>query len=196
VCKERQSEQETAMTGCHFCMLLSIVYNNITPLLCQRTRSRVTCYQQLVLRFIHAFIHSSVALQSFVWSWPLLQFRNLFYTDGRTPWTKDQPAASPRPSHGTTQTRTQTLTPWVRFEPTITASEQEKTVYALDRAATVIGCSTFQITEILAFDDWLVCRKNVTFRKLDLFLPSGEKVRSVRKSWSRSDVKFSQNTGR
>jgi hypothetical protein len=39
-------------------------------------------------------IHSSsVAIQTFVGSWPLLQFRNHFYTVGRTPWTEDQPAA-------------------------------------------------------------------------------------------------------
>jgi hypothetical protein len=37
------------------------------------------------------FIHSSMALQSFVGHWPLLQFRNLFYTDDRTRWTSDQP---------------------------------------------------------------------------------------------------------
>jgi hypothetical protein len=35
-------------------------------------------------KFIN-FIHSSVALQPFVGPWPRLQFRNLFYTDGRTP---------------------------------------------------------------------------------------------------------------
>jgi hypothetical protein len=29
--------------------------------------------------------------------------------------------------------------PWVRFEPTIPASERAKTVYALDRLATVTG---------------------------------------------------------
>jgi hypothetical protein len=38
-------------------------------------------------------IHSSLALQPFVGPWPLLQLRNLFYTDGRTPWTEDQPVA-------------------------------------------------------------------------------------------------------
>jgi hypothetical protein len=32
-----------------------------------------------------------MALQPFVGPWPLLQFRNLFYTDGRTPWESDQP---------------------------------------------------------------------------------------------------------
>jgi hypothetical protein len=30
-------------------------------------------------------IHSSMALQPFVRPWPLLQFREPFYTDGRTP---------------------------------------------------------------------------------------------------------------
>jgi hypothetical protein len=31
-----------------------------------------------------------MALQPFIGPWPLLQFPNLFYTDGRTPWTGDQ----------------------------------------------------------------------------------------------------------
>jgi hypothetical protein len=65
--------------------------------------------------FIHSFVHSSMALQPFVGSWPLLQFRNLFYTDGRTPWTSDHPVAKPLPTHRTTQNRinahTQTSTP-------------------------------------------------------------------------------------
>jgi hypothetical protein len=50
------------------------------------------------------FIHSSMALQLFVGPGPLLQFRNLFYTDGRTPWTSDQSVARPLPTHRTTQT--------------------------------------------------------------------------------------------
>jgi hypothetical protein len=54
--------------------------------------------------FIHSFIHSSMALQPFVGPWPALQFRNLFYTDGRTPWTSAQPVARPLPTHKTTQT--------------------------------------------------------------------------------------------
>jgi hypothetical protein len=33
--------------------------------------------------------------------WPLLQFRNLFYTDGRTTWSNDQPVARPLPPHRT-----------------------------------------------------------------------------------------------
>jgi hypothetical protein len=36
---------------------------------------------------------------------PLIQFRNHFYTDGRTPWTSDQPVARPLPKHRTTQTQ-------------------------------------------------------------------------------------------
>jgi hypothetical protein len=31
-------------------------------------------------------------LQRFVGPWPLLQFRNVFYTDGRTPWTGISPS--------------------------------------------------------------------------------------------------------
>jgi hypothetical protein len=92
--------------------------------------------------FIHSFIHSSMALQPFVGPWPLLQFRNLFYTDGRTRWTSDQPVARPLPTHRTTQTqnkRTETSISGVGFEPTIPAFDRVKTVHALDRAATVIG---------------------------------------------------------
>jgi hypothetical protein len=55
--------------------------------------------------FIHSSNRSSTALQPFVGTWPLLQFRNLFYTDGRTPWTSDQPVARPLPTHRKTPTR-------------------------------------------------------------------------------------------
>jgi hypothetical protein len=58
--------------------------------------------------FIYSFIHSSVVLQPFAGSWPLLQFRNLFYTFGRTPWTSDQPITRPLPTHMSTQTQTHT----------------------------------------------------------------------------------------
>jgi hypothetical protein len=54
--------------------------------------------------YLSSVIHSSMALQPFVGTWPLLQFRNLFYTDGRTPLTSDQPIARPLPAHRTTQT--------------------------------------------------------------------------------------------
>jgi hypothetical protein len=55
--------------------------------------------------FIQSFIHSSMALQPLVRSWPLLQFRNLFYTDDRPPWKGDQPVARRLPTRRTTQTQ-------------------------------------------------------------------------------------------
>jgi hypothetical protein len=54
----------------------------------------------------------------------------------------DQPVARPLPTHGITQTlnkRTQTSMPSEGFETTIPVFELEKTVYALDRAAPMIG---------------------------------------------------------
>jgi hypothetical protein len=56
-------------------------------------------------KLLHSFINSSMALQPFVGPRPLLQFRNHFYTDGKTPWTSDQPVARPLPIHRTTQTQ-------------------------------------------------------------------------------------------
>jgi hypothetical protein len=45
--------------------------------------------------------------------------------------------------------------PWVRFEPTIPASERAKTVHALDRSATVTGHSKLlcEIIDILVQKD-------------------------------------------
>jgi hypothetical protein len=106
-----------------------------------KTSHQVFIYLFIYL-FIHAFIHSSMALQPFVGPWPLLQFCNIFYTDGRTPRTSDQPVARPLPTYRTTQTQnkcTHTSTPWVGFEPMIPAFELAKTIHVLDRAATVIG---------------------------------------------------------
>jgi hypothetical protein len=98
---------------------------------------------QIYIRKVNfSFIHSSMALQPFFGPWPLLQFRNLFYTEVRIPWTSDQPVARPLPTHSTTQTqnkRTQTSMLWVVFEPTISAFERTKTVHASDRSATVIA---------------------------------------------------------
>jgi hypothetical protein len=45
-----------------------------------------------------------MALQSFVGPWPLFSFL-ILYTDGRTPWTSDQPFARPLPTHRRTQTQ-------------------------------------------------------------------------------------------
>jgi hypothetical protein len=55
-----------------------------------------------IIKQFHLFINGSTAL---CWACPLLQFRNLFYTDGRTPWTSDQPVERTLPTHRTTQTQ-------------------------------------------------------------------------------------------
>jgi hypothetical protein len=90
----------------------------------------------------------TVSLDIYLWlyspygPWPVLHFLNP-RTAGRTPWTEDQPVARPLPTHRTTQTQnihTQTSMPRVVFEPTIPVFERVKTVHALDRAPTVIGC--------------------------------------------------------
>jgi hypothetical protein len=77
--------------------------------------------------------------------WALAAFPVLdLYTVGRTPLTGDQSVARLLPTHRTTQTqnkRTQTSMSGVGFEPTMPVFERAKTVYALDRAATVIRIS-------------------------------------------------------
>jgi hypothetical protein len=79
----------------------------IIALYCEEYSYEASNLSTLPCRFVplHSFIHSSVSLQPFVGPWRLLQFRNLFYTDGRTPWTGDQPVARPLPTHKTTQTQ-------------------------------------------------------------------------------------------
>jgi hypothetical protein len=69
-----------------------------------------------------------------------LQFLNP-RTVGRTPWTGDEPFASPLPTQ-TQNKRRHTSMPWVGFKLTIAVFEWAKTVHALDRATTVIGCET------------------------------------------------------
>jgi hypothetical protein len=62
----------------------------------------------IIHSFIHSFIRSfvhSVVLQLFVGPWPLLQFRNIFYTDDRTTWASDQPVARPLHTYRTSQTQ-------------------------------------------------------------------------------------------
>jgi hypothetical protein len=84
-----------------------------------------------------------MALHPFVGPCPPFQFLNL-YTDGRTPWTGDQPVARQLPAHRTARKqnkRTQTAMPQVGLEPTTPAFERTKTVHALDCAATMIGVS-------------------------------------------------------
>jgi hypothetical protein len=65
-----------------------------------------------------------------------LQFLNLRHSVGLVK-TNDQPVARPLPDTNTEYTQTSMLR--VGFEATIPAFEREKTVNALDRAATVIG---------------------------------------------------------
>jgi hypothetical protein len=82
-----------------------------------------------------------MALLPFVGPWPLFSFL-IFYTDGRTPWTGDQPVARPLPTRRTTQTqnkRTQASMPRMGFEPIAPVFERAKTIHALDRAANVIS---------------------------------------------------------
>jgi hypothetical protein len=55
----------------------------------------------LLLPSSFSFTHSSMALQPFIGLWLHLQFRNLFYTVGRTPWTGDPPIARPLPNTNT-----------------------------------------------------------------------------------------------
>jgi hypothetical protein len=86
-----------------------------------------------------------VALQTFIGPWPLFQFLNL-YTASRTALTGYQHVARPLPAHRTAYTqnkRTQTSMSQVGFELTIPVFEWAKTVYALDRAATVISADTY-----------------------------------------------------
>jgi hypothetical protein len=100
---------------------------------------------------------SSMALQPFVGLWPLLQFLIIFtqtvidysrsrcksrisgpplthtyihtYTDGRTPWTSDQPVARPLPTHRITQKQNKRTHkhPYLEcdFEPTIPVRASE-----------------------------------------------------------------------
>jgi hypothetical protein len=78
----------------------------------------------------------------FVGPWPLLQFRNLCYTDGMTPRTSDQPVARPRYLHtGQHKHRINAYpnTHVLSGIRTHNPSFRVKTIHALYRAATVIG---------------------------------------------------------
>jgi hypothetical protein len=97
--------------------------------------------EEFILKYIFSF---TMALPAHSGPWPLIQFRNHYFTDGRTPWTSDQLVARALSKYRTTQTEKnaythQTSMPSMGFEPTISASERAKTVHALDRAATVTG---------------------------------------------------------
>jgi hypothetical protein len=68
-------------------------------------------------------------LQPFVGPLSLLQFCNLFYTDGRTPWTSDEPVVRPLSKHRITQTQNKHIHryPWLEWDsnlrPSVRASE-------------------------------------------------------------------------
>jgi hypothetical protein len=71
-----------------------------------------------------------MALQPFVGPWSLLQFRNLFYTVGRTPWTSQHPLQG-RYLH--TGQRIQNKRTDIHALYGIQTHERAKTVHALDR---------------------------------------------------------------
>jgi hypothetical protein len=87
-------------------------------------------------RLLPAFMHSTKALQPFAGPWPLLQFRNLFYTDAKTHRTSESQGRYLHTGQRKHRINAQTSMPRVGFEPTSPASERAKTVYALDREAT------------------------------------------------------------
>jgi hypothetical protein len=101
----------------------------------------------------------SVALLAYSGPRSLIQFRSHFFTDGRTPWTSDQPVARPLPKHRTTQTQNKCIhTPNIHtlsgIRTMIPVSERAKTVHALDGAATVtdlfyVLCKDINIIEVL-----------------------------------------------
>jgi hypothetical protein len=97
------------------------------------------------MNLLHSFIHQWLYI-FLLGPGLFLGFVIFFYTDGRTPWTRDQPVARPLPTHRTTQTHnkhTETSMPRGRFEPTIPASERVEIVHALDRTATVTGSTSY-----------------------------------------------------
>jgi hypothetical protein len=74
---------------------------------------------------------------------PLIQFRNHFFTDGRTLGRVISPSQGLYLNTGQHKQNKrithQIFMPWVGFEPTIPESERAKTVHVLDSAATVTG---------------------------------------------------------
>jgi hypothetical protein len=81
-----------------------------------------------------------MAVQSFVWPWPLFQFLDPIHSwGGGTRWTGNQSRgkAATYTQDNTSNKRTETSMLRVAFEPTIPSFERAKKVHALDRAATV-----------------------------------------------------------
>jgi hypothetical protein len=65
----------------------------------------------------------------------------ILYRVGKTPRTGHQPVARPLPAHRTTQTQNKQISMPRVLDPTIPTFMPEMRVLALDRGATVIGCS-------------------------------------------------------
>jgi hypothetical protein len=65
----------------------------------------------------------------------------IFYTVGWTPWTGDQPVSRPLAEHRAAQRLNAHRHPYLKWDskPMTALFERVKTVYALDRPATVIG---------------------------------------------------------
>jgi hypothetical protein len=70
-----------------------------------------------------------------------------FCTDGRTPWTGNQPIARPLPTQDKTKQNKRThrhpCLEWDSNPRSQRSNERPKTVHALDRAATVAGSDSF-----------------------------------------------------
>jgi hypothetical protein len=55
--------------------------------------------------YVNYLFFFPMALQPFLGPWPHISVSKSFYTDGRTPWTSNQPVARPLPIRSTTQTQ-------------------------------------------------------------------------------------------
>jgi hypothetical protein len=133
-------------------IVLAVFYLSVSTIKSQRRCMRLWWHSALILRrtrrlqaililplLSHSFINASTAV---CWALASSSVSHLFYADGRTPWTSDQPFTRPLPTHRI-NAYTQTSMPWMGFWPTIPAFERAKAVHALDRAATVIGRLSF-----------------------------------------------------
>jgi hypothetical protein len=96
-----------------------------------------------------------MALQPFVGPWPLLQFRNLFYTVGRTPWASDQPVARPLPTHRTAQTQNKhthtdkyALSGIRTHDPSVRASDDNSCLRPRGNCDQLLTCITAEISEL------------------------------------------------
>jgi hypothetical protein len=91
---------------------------------------------------------------------PLIQFSNRFYTDGRTPWTNDQPVARALPKHRTTQTQNKRIhTPNIHalrgiltHYPSVRASEDSLCLTARGH------CDRRKFVIVFITSHWTLCR--------------------------------------